>query len=257
MSLEIKNLGFRYSNGKDIFKDVSFLLEKGEIMSILGANGAGKSTLLNCIAGLLNPYKGEILLNGKPTTQMKRIEVARHIGYVPQMHNPGFAFTVREFTVMGRTPYIGTFARPSKEDYEIAENALKRMDVYRLKDTVFTEMSGGEQQMVLIARVLTQEPEIILFDEPTNHLDYGNQYKTVDMIKQLGEDGYTILVTTHNPDHALTLGGKAAILDSDGTLHVGVSQDQLNEKVLSELYGIAIGVEYNDSAGRNLCFVKK
>lgn len=257
MRLELKDLQFRYGNGADIFEDVSLTLEKGEIMSILGANGAGKSTLLNCIAGLLRPVSGEILLDGRSTSSMSRNETARVIGYVPQMHSPGFAFSVLEFTVMGRAPYIGIFSKPSREDYAIAEKSLERMGVLHLKHKIFTEMSGGEQQMVLLARVLTQEPEIILFDEPTNHLDYGNQYKTINMIRQLSEDGYTVLITTHNPDHALMLGGKAAILDREGHLHIGLSSDQLNSEVLSELYGIEIGVEYNENAGRDLCYVKK
>lgn len=256
MKLEVKNLQFRYGKGRDIFSDVSFTLEKGDILSILGANGAGKSTLLNCIAGLFRPAGGQILLDERSTAQMSRNEIAKHIGYVPQMHSPSFSFSVLEFTVMGRAPYIGAFSKPSKEDYEIAENSLERMGVIHLKDKVFTEMSGGEQQMVMLARVLTQEPQIIMFDEPTNHLDFGNQYKTIDMIGHLAAEEYTVIVTTHNPDHAIRLGGFAAVLDRNGRLLTGSAQESLTSEVLSKLYGIDIAVEYNKIAGRDLCFVK-
>lgn len=257
MDLEIKNLAFEYVAKKRVFSNVSFVLEKGDVLSILGSNGAGKSTLLNCVAGLYHPCEGDIMLDGQSVFGMSRNETARHIGYVPQIHNPGFAFSVLEFTVMGRTPYIGTFSRPSREDYDIARRSLERMGIAHLENKVFTEMSGGEQQMVMLARVLTQEPEIILFDEPTNHLDYGNQYRTIDMIRSLTHEGYTVLITTHNPDHALMLEGKVAILDREGHLSVGISADQLTSKTLTELYNIAIGVEYNENAGRNLCFVKR
>ena len=255
MILQVKDLSFKYNNSRTIFHDVNFGLDKGEVLSILGTNGAGKSTLLNCIANLYRPASGNILLNGKSMKEMTMREVARVIGYVPQIHTPAYAYTVREFTVMGRTPYIGTFAKPSKEDYRIADEALDRMGISHLRDKAYTEISGGERQQVTIARALTQQPQIILLDEPTAHLDYGNQYRVVQMIKELASEGYALIMTTHNPEHAVILDGKVAILDRKGVLGVGQAADTLNGETLSKLYGLNIKTVYDNDAQRNICVV--
>ena len=255
MILEVKNLSFHYYNSRTIFHDVSFSLEKGDVLSILGTNGAGKSTLLNCIANLFRPNTGEILLNGTPMSSMRMSEIARIIGYVPQTHTPAYAYTVHEFTVMGRTPYIGAFARPSKKDYQIADAALERMGITHLRDKAYTEISGGERQQVAIARVITQQPQIILLDEPTAHLDYGNQYRVVQMVKELSKEGYALLMTTHNPDHAIILDGKVAILNREGVLGVGQAVDTLNAETLTKLYGLHVKTVYDNDAKRNVCVV--
>lgn len=255
MILEVDRLSFHYAGGRTIFHDVSFSLDRGEVLSILGANGAGKSTLLNCVANLYRPDSGQVLLDGRPASSMSMAEVARIVGYVPQAHIPTYAYTVREFTVMGRTPYIGAFAAPSREDYRIADEALERMGISHLRDKAYTEISGGERQQAAIARALTQQPKLILLDEPTAHLDYGNQYRAVQMIKELAQEGYTLLMTTHDPDHAIILGGKAAILDRDGALGVGRAEDILTEETLTRLYGLRVKTRYDEDAGRNICIV--
>lgn len=256
MKLDVQNIGFQYTRGRDVFRDVSFTLCEGETLSILGVNGAGKSTLLSCLAGLLRPKEGTILLDGKSLSDMSRKEIARCVGYVPQLHGSSFAYSVLEFAVMGRTPYIPPYGTPSKEDYAIAMDKLEQVGMGHMANKVFTEISGGEQQLTMIARVLTQEPKLILLDEPTNHLDYGNQYRTVDIMKQLAEAGYIVITTTHNPDHALKLGGKAAILTPGGSLRVGLAEAELTPERLSELYGIPIGVMDSAEAGRRLCYTK-
>jgi len=255
MILEVEKLSFKYNNSRTIFHDVTFGLDKGEVLSILGTNGAGKSTLLNCIANLYKPMSGTISLNGKAMSEMTMKEVATIIGYVPQIHTPAYAYTVREFTVMGRTPYIGAFAKPSKEDYRMADEALERMGIYHLRNSVYTEISGGERQQVTIARALTQKPQLILLDEPTAHLDYGNQYRVVQMIKELSTEGYAVIMTTHNPEHAVILNGKVAILDREGVLGVGQAADTLNGETLSKLYGLQIKTVFDEDAQRNICVV--
>ncbi|MBO7667322.1 MAG: ABC transporter ATP-binding protein [Firmicutes bacterium] len=256
MILDVEKLSYRYRNGnRTIFHDVSFSLDKGEVLAILGANGAGKSTLLNCIANLFRPSSGQIRLNGTPMERMTMRDVAKIIGYVPQIHTPAYAYTVREFVVMGRTPYIGSFSSPSPDDYRIADESLERMGISHLRNKVYTEISGGERQQVTIARVMTQQPQIILLDEPTAHLDYGNQYRVVQMVKDLAAEGYTLLMTTHNPDHAIILNGKVAILNREGVLGIGMSAEALNEDTLSRLYGLHVKTTYNEEAGRNICFV--
>ena len=256
MILEVEDLSYRYRNGnRTIFHDVSFSLDKGEVLAILGANGAGKSTLLNCIANLFRPTSGQIRLNGEPMAHMSMRDVAKIIGYVPQIHTPAYAYTVREFVVMGRTPYIGSFSSPSAEDYRIADESLERMGISHLRDKVYTEISGGERQQVTIARVITQQPQIILLDEPTAHLDYGNQYRVVQMVKALADEGYSLLMTTHYPDHAIILNGKVAVLNREGVLGIGLSADTVNEDTLSRLYGLHVKTVYNEDARRNICFV--
>lgn len=255
MILEVNNLSFRYHNSRMIFHEVSFSVDNGEVLSILGANGAGKSTLLNCIANLNKPESGEILLNGQPMSKMKLRNVARVIGYVPQIHTPAYAYTVREFAVMGRTPYIGVFTTPSAEDYRIADEALERMGIAHLRDKPYTEISGGERQQVTIARVIAQQPQLILLDEPTAHLDYGNQYRVVQIIRELAVEGYALIMTTHNPEHAIILNGKVAILNREGVLGVGQAAETVNAETLSNLYGLSIKTIYDDDAKRNVCVV--
>ena len=255
MILQVKDLSFRYDSSRRIFQHVNFELDKGEVLSILGTNGAGKSTLLNCLAGLFRSESGEILLDGVSMNNMSMRDVAKVVGYVPQIHTPTYAYTVREFTVMGRTPYIGAFATPSKEDYRIADEALERMNISHIADKPYTEISGGERQQVTIARALTQQPRIILLDEPTAHLDYGNQYRVVQMIKELAGEGYALIMTTHNPEHAVILDGKVAILNREGVLGVGQAADSLNGETLSKLYGLNIKTVFDPDAGRNICVV--
>jgi iron complex transport system ATP-binding protein len=254
MKLEIRNISYQYVADRKVFRNVSLSLESGEILSILGANGAGKSTFLNCIAGLYQPSEGEILLDGRSLSSMSRVEIARNIGYIPQIHDSNFGFSVLEYTVMGRTPYIRPYETPSKEDYSIARACLERVGLHHMSEKIFTEMSGGEQQLAMIARVLTQQPKMIILDEPTNHLDYGNQYRTVEMMHRLSKEGYIIITSTHNPDHVLRLQGKAAILKKGGEMLVGPSETFLTEEILTELYGLKIGMVYNETAKRKLCF---
>ena len=256
MILQINDLSFRYTGGdRTIFHNVSFSLDTGEVLTILGTNGAGKSTLLNCIANLAKPDSGKILLEGRDMELMQPTEVAQIIGYVPQIHTPAYAYSVREFVVMGRTPYIGVFSKPSREDYHIADAAIDRMRISHLRDKDYTRISGGERQQVTIARVLAQQPKLILLDEPTAHLDYGNQYRIVQMIGQLSKEGYALIMTTHNPEHAILLGGKVAILDREGVLGVGPSEEMLTSEVLTNLYGLQIKTRFDEDAGRNICFV--
>ncbi len=255
MILEVKGLRFHYPKGRTIFRDVTFGVDNGEVLSILGANGSGKTTLLNCLANLFKPSSGEILLDGRPMRTMPLREVARLIGYVPQIHAPAYAYTVLEFAVMGRTPYINAFATPSAEDYAIADAALERMRITHLRDKPYTEISGGERQQVTIARVIAQQPQLILMDGPTAHLDYGNQHRTVQMIRELAEEGYALIMTTHNPDHAIILNGKVAILNREGLLGVGQAAETLSAELLSDLYGLPIKTVYDEDAGRRICVV--
>lgn len=254
MKLSAIGLSYHYpGTDKMIFRDVSFDIKKGELVSILGPNGAGKSTLLNCIAGLYKPDNGKVSIDGIEFAQMGVTKVARHIGYVPQNHYPVYEFTVREFVVMGRTPYIGTFASPGKEDYDKAEAALSLVGVQHLADQLYTRISGGERQMAMIARAITQEPDFIFLDEPTAHLDFGNQMKTIRMIQELVNRGYGVVMTTHNPDQVFYTKGKVALLKRDKTLEFGEAELIMTQEKLTELYDEPVSVFYSECMGRKVC----
>lgn len=252
--LRAQSISFHYHKNPDVFRDVSFEISEGEIFTILGANGAGKSTLLNCLTGIFKPKTGDVLLNGKDMNGLAPKDIAKLIAYVPQIHNPIYGYSVREYVVMGTTPYIGAFSSPSREDYKTADTALERMNITHLSGKPYTEISGGERQQVSIARALAQRPQLIMLDEPTAHLDYGNQLKTVRLIKTLAEEGFAVVLTTHVPDHPVILSGKVGILDKHGYLTCGSADKLLTAESLTSLYGIEIRLKYIDDCARRICF---
>ena len=256
--LEVKDLAFQYSQKHgEVFKGVSFTVEKGEMFTLLGPNGAGKSTLLNCIAGLAAPSSGFVKVEGEPVESYSTRELAKHIGYVRQHISVTYGYTVREYLVMGAAPRIGMFATPKQDDYERAEQAIIDLSLQKLADRTVSHLSGGERQRVAVARAIVQDPEIILFDEPTSALDFGNQIRVMRTCKQLTERGYAVVMTTHNPDQPILLGGKVAMLNSDGTLAVGDADTTLTSERLSELYGTDLHLVYVDEVDRVACVSSK
>jgi len=247
------NLFYSYTSDRMILKDISFRFRSGEIVSILGPNGAGKTTFLNCLANLVPLDKGEIFIDDKNIKKIPPREVAKVIGYVPQIIVPSFDFSVLEYVVTGCAPHMGTLSRPRQEHYDIAMEAIKRMGIEKLTNRSYSQISGGERQQVSIARALAQRPAFILMDEPTAHLDYGNQIKVLKTVRSLKEEGYGVILTTHNPDHALLLQDQVAILDQNGVLATGLSTDVLNEKDLTALYGTELKLFYEEKLGRSVC----
>lgn len=253
---EVDNICFRYpAYERDVLKGVSLSLHKGEILCILGPNGAGKTTLLSCMAGLLKPASGNIKLCGRDLSEMSEKETAKLVGFVPQMHVPSFDYKVIDFVLMGRAPHTGLFSRPSIDEEQHCREVLENMGLAHIADKSYLDISGGERQQLLIARAVIQSPEVILFDEPTAHLDYGNQHRTLSRIKQMASDGYSVVITTHNPDHALLLGDKAAIVSKDGTVVQGSTSDIITEEMLSDVYGMDIRIRYIEELGRTACLV--
>lgn len=252
---EVKDLTFSYRAGeRKVLNAASLQLNKGEILCILGPNGAGKTTLLNCMAGLLKPDAGRVILCGKDLDTMNPKEIARLVGYVPQMHTPAFDYTVFDFVLMGRAPKTGTFSRPGKEDETLCMDILKSMGIDNLAGKSYLEISGGERQQALIARAIAQQPAAILFDEPTAHLDYGNQHRVLGRIKEMAQEGFSVIITTHNPDHALLLGDKAAIVSRDGSITQGRVEDIITAERLREVYDIDLHLEYVEEIKRMACF---
>jgi len=255
---DIENIRFRYPTGdRDVLAGVSLVVDEGEVLSILGPNGSGKSTLLDCMAALRTHTSGSIRLMGRDIKGLIPREVARIVSYVPQLHIPAFSYTVLDFVLMGRAPNIGVFQKPDDEDVAAAAAALSEVGIEHLSARPYTDISGGERQQATIARAICQQPKVILFDEPTAHLDYGNQHRILRLIRKLSESGYAIVITTHNPDHALLLKGTAAILDREGKLVCGAGDEILTERHLRDLYGLSLCITHVEQAGRAACLAPR
>lgn len=248
-----EHISYSYVNGRTVLKDISFTFHSGEIVSILGPNGAGKTTFLNCLANLNPLDEGVIFIDGKDIRKIPPREVAKVIGYVPQIIVPSFDFSVLDYVVTGCAPHVGVLSRPKQEHYDIAMEAIRRMDIEKLWNRSYSQISGGERQQVSIARALAQRPAFILMDEPTAHLDYGNQIKVLKTVRSLKDEGYGVILTTHNPDHALLLQDQVAILNREGILSAGLSTDVLNDQDLSALYGTQLRLFYEEKLHREVC----
>jgi iron complex transport system ATP-binding protein len=240
--LECIQASFSYDNNQTIFHDINFKVERGEIFCILGANGTGKTTLIKCLTNLMNLDSGQIILNGHDIKYMRADEVARNIGYIPQIHNSTFPFSVLDVVVMGRSPYIDLFESPSEEDYEIANKSLEMLNISHMKDHSYTEISGGEQQLVFIARVLTQQPQILILDEPTSHLDFGNQIRTLNIINQLAANGLSVVMSSHFPDQAFISANKVAIMQKGNFIDIGTPEQVITSENMKKTYGIKVKI---------------
>ncbi len=251
--LSVENASFRYDADRLLFHNLSFQLFPGETLTILGPNGAGKSTLLDCIGGIRRLLSGNIQIDGTDLSQYSRKMLAQKISYVPQNHAKTYEFIVREYVAMGRAPYISVWSSPSEQDYMLVDKALAQLGISHLADKIYTQLSGGECQQVMIARSLVQQAKIIIFDEPTNHLDYGNQLKVLRQIKHLAQEGYSLIWTTHVPDHALMLNGRVAILERNGAWETGLAAELITESRMTRLYDTKICLTYVEKAEREAC----
>jgi iron complex transport system ATP-binding protein len=255
--LQVEGLSFSYTKEKTIFQDISFTLHRGDILSILGANGCGKTTLLSCLGNLLKPDAGHIRIEGKNIAEMSARELAKKLALVRQNIDAACEFRGLDMVVMGRTPYIGFLQMPSAEEFEKAYAALAALGVSEYADKIYSQMSGGEKRMIQIASALAQDTDIILLDEPTNHLDFGNQHKILDVLSSLAASGKCIVMTTHVPDHAILLGGKTAVMDGQGSILLGSSEEIITEERLREIYHIDLDVVYVPEAGRKACISRR
>lgn len=255
--LDIKGISFAYDEKYPILNDVSLQVKKGELITILGPNGAGKSTLLNCIAGLLKPNKGDIYLEGENITKLTPRDIAKKIAYVPQIIASTYDYTVREYIVMGRAPHLNIFSQPDKNDYQLVDEAIEMMGIEKLAYQSFSRISGGERQMASVTRAIVQQAELILFDEPTSALDYGNQMKIMRVINKLSEQGYSIIMTTHNPDQPILLGGLIALVSAEGNLKMGPVNEIMQEDLLSSIYNTDLSIVYVDKVDRYACLANK
>lgn len=254
MIYTIKNLHFSYtSRGPEVLKGVDFSIGQGEICSMLGKNGSGKTTLFACMLGLKKPKKGSIHIQGKDIHSLSEREIAKVASYVPQSHHPAFSYTVEEFIVMGCAANISLLSGPGEKECKKAQLAMEKLDISHLSHRPYTDLSGGERQQVTIARAIVAKPKIILFDEPTAHLDFANQVKVLRIIKNLSREGYAVLMSTHDPNHALLLGGNTAIMDGKGKLTWGETSQIITQDSLESVYGRDICLRQWPELGRSVC----
>lgn len=253
MKLAVDNLTFSYKKGTPVFKNISFDVAEGDVFCILGQNGAGKSTLLSCIGNLFAVDSGEIRLDGKPLSSMGLREIAKKIGYIPQFHNPIFPFSVFDFVLMGRTPYMSALSAPKKSDRDITKRAIEAVGITHLAQKPYNEISGGERQLVMFAKVLAQEPQIILLDEPTSHLDFGNQFRILSLIEQLAKKGFSIIMTSHFPDHAFLVSTKVGVMKDQSFIAMGCANDVITEDNMRQTYGLDVKIAFIEKAYRKIC----
>jgi iron complex transport system ATP-binding protein len=221
-------------------RDLDIALATGEVLALLGPNGGGKTTLLKTLLGLIAPKAGEVRLGERSLASYASPERARLIAYVPQSHAATFAFTVETVVLMGRTAHGGLFSRPSAADQAIAARALERFGIAHLRERPYTEISGGERQLALLARALAQEPQFVVLDEPTASLDFGNQGRVLREIRALAASGHGVLFTTHDPNHAIRAADRAYLLRAGTLVGEGAVQTILAREQLEALYGAPV-----------------
>lgn len=253
--LQVEDLHVGY-DGVEVVHGATFSVQEGEYACIIGANGCGKTTTLKALLGLHKPSSGTVLMDGKDTRGLTERERARIFAYIPQVHRPPFPFSVADVVLMGRTPHLASMSRASNRDREAAFNAMERMGVLHLADRSYTNLSGGQRQLVLIARALAQEPRLLIMDEPTASLDFGNQELVLSTMKALALEGMGVLMVTHDPDHALYCASKVIVMEEGLVSGVGTPQQMITEEVLDRIYGIetrVLDVEIAPGDTRRVC----
>ena len=241
--LTIEDIGFAYSADQGaVLSQVSFEINAGTITTILGPNGAGKTTLLHLLLGLRKPATGSILLEDLPLEQYSRRSLSQWMGLVPQAEHVPFEYTVLEYVLLGRAPYLNPLDLPGPGDVDIALEALEKAGIRQLEHRPMPALSGGEHQLVLLARALAQQPRILLLDEPTSHLDLANRNVTLRILDQLRKDGTTILFTTHDPEAALVVADNIVLMNSGRVLAAGSFSETFTSEKLTQTYGVPVEV---------------
>ncbi|SHN67894.1 ABC transporter ATP-binding protein [Desulfitobacterium chlororespirans] len=238
MLFELKDGVCGYSAHKPVLRDINFTLTDGEVLCLLGANGVGKSTLFKSMLALIPILGGTLSIDGENILRWSRAKIAQKIGYVPQSTNPPFSYSVMDVILMGRAAHLGMMSSPKKEDEEIAESVVERLGIQYLVNKRYLELSGGEKQLVLIARALTQQPQLLIMDEPTTALDFGNQQLVLNQVHQLSQQGLGIIMSSHFPDHAFLYSHKVLMLKNGGIYAMGAPAEVISEQTLRDLYRV-------------------
>lgn len=234
--LKVENLRFSYGGGRNIVDGISFELNPHDILCLLGPNGTGKTTLLRCILGLNKATSGSVTVNDRNLNSMRGRERAKAVAFVPQAANMAFQYEGAEVVMMGRVSGLSLGRKPKASDREVVDDVFRRLEIEHLRHKLFNNMSGGERQMILVARALAQQAGVIIMDEPTASLDYSNQVKILQVVNDLASAGYSILMTSHFPDHAFLACSRAALLKGGHIVKIGTPEDIVTSENLSDLY---------------------
>lgn len=250
MKLMAYDVAFAYTSDREILRSVSFSLTDGQVSFILGANGTGKTTLLECMSGLRPPLRGRVSIDGDDLHQLPPRKRAQHIGLVPQLHEPVFEFTVEQAVLMGRAPHLGLFDRPGERDHQAVHDAICAVGIQHLCERPYTKISGGERQLVLIARGLAQGARCLLMDEPVAHLDPHHQHDVLSIVRDLADHGFSFAITSHLPNHALLYGDWTAFLINGKAAIQGPPATTITESSLQLAYDMEFEIVEGASGSR-------
>lgn len=253
MSIRVRDLSFSYGTRRcegsahgtgayDVLRHIDLDLPDGALVNVLGPNGAGKSTLFRCMLCLEEGYTGAIEINGRDLRSLTTRERAREVAFIPQSHDSVYDYSVLDMVLMSTAPEVGLFGAPSSEQVDRAWEALERVGIARLAHRPATQISGGEQQLVLIARALAQNARTIIMDEPTSALDYGNTMRVLACVRQLAREGLSIVQSTHQPDQAFLFADKVLALSRGRVRAFGDPKDVITEELVEELYGVDVSI---------------
>lgn len=237
--ISAEKLCFSYGQ-KPVLRDISFHLPGGGLTALLGGNGAGKTTLFRCMLGMLEGYTGSIRIRGKDLKKYSAQALAHEIAYIPQSCDPVFRYTVLDMVLMGTAHRVGVFHSPGVQENRDAMEALERLGMEDMAQRDFSQLSGGERQMVLIARALAQKTSILFMDEPCASLDFGNQSRVMRIACELGKAGYTVLMSTHHPQHVLSCADHVLALCQGRLIGEGAPDEILNEELTEKMYGVPV-----------------
>lgn len=239
----INDISFSYDS-KMVLKNISIDINPGQIYFIMGNNGSGKTTLLKNILGILSPQSGNILINGIDVSSIDKRALSRMVCYVPQAISINTDFSVINFLSLGRTPYLGFSGKLNDEDFQIIDKYARLLNVEKSYNTPFNKLSGGQKQMVAITRSLIQDTPMLILDEPMSALDIGKQVDVLRLLYKISEEGKTVIITTHNPNHALTIESNSCFLKNGRVVSFGKSDEIIQESLIQEIYGRNIAVDY-------------
>lgn len=249
MIFNVENIEFSYNKQVKLLKNISFSAEKGEVLAIIGANGAGKTTLLKCLLGINEYTNGSVFYDGTDITKLG-LELYKHVAFVPQAKQYTTSFLVEDMILIGRNSKVELLKQPSKEDLEAVEEVIKFLQIEKLKGKTVDKISGGELQMVLIARALVSNPKVLILDEPESNLDWYNQLTILGVIEKMSSEGITCIFNTHYPEHALRLANKTLMLKNGEMIGFGDSFELITTENLRKLYSVETHID-------NICVFDK
>jgi iron complex transport system ATP-binding protein len=240
--VDIQNLGFAYGEAM-ILHDITMAVGPHEVFGIVGPNAAGKTTLLRCVERVLTPMTGTIRIDGRDLKTLSARDVSRRAASVPQSHTPAFPYTVQDIVLMGRNPHLGAASQPGPHDVLVAQEAMDELGIRAIAARPYTQLSGGQLQLVLLARALTQEAQVLLLDEPTAHLDFRNRHLVLSTIRDLAiRRGLAVIMTVHDPNDAMQYADRVGLVSEGGLIALGTPQEVLTADNLGRLYGMPIEV---------------